>query len=144
MCVCVRIVSARVYVFSSTDCSVEAKFRGRSHCCHSFIYPHMFILYGYIHQILGSHTGVVGQGQRGEERVCRQLGTGGVGQTQRERMQTELGTGGVDQTHRERVQTELGTGQVGQTQRERVQTELGMGEVGQTERRGCADRTGYG
>ena len=69
---CVHFVRARVYVFSSTDGSVEAKIRGRSHCYHSFIYPHIFILYGYIHQILGSHTGVVGQGQRGEERVCRQ------------------------------------------------------------------------
>ena len=70
---CVRFVSARVYVFSYTDCSVEAKFRRKSHCYHCFIYPHVFILYGYIHQILGSHTGVVGQGQRGEERVCVDL-----------------------------------------------------------------------
>ena len=82
---CVRFVSARVYVFSYTDCSVEAKFRRKSHCYHCFIYPHVFILYGYIHQILGSHTGVVGQGQRGEG-VQTELGTGGVGQRQRERV----------------------------------------------------------
>ena len=64
----------------------------------------MFILYGYIHQILGSHTGVVGQGQRGEEKVCRQNWVWVRWVRQRgEDVQTELGTGEVGQTQREGV-----------------------------------------